>query len=80
MFCIIGNFSKDHSVLYVLKSLDRKLVSNMHHRDHLRIFRLQEINLRPAHDKLLVIIRNLRFQRKEDLNGKVVCKIHIRFC
>ncbi len=43
---IIDSFGKDHGASYVLKTLDGEPAPNMHHGDHLRIFRLREEYLR----------------------------------
>ena len=59
---IIDGFCGNHWASYVLKTLDGKPTPNIHHSDHLRIFRPREGYLRSADE----ITRNLRFRRKKD--------------
>lgn len=63
---IIISFGENYSASYILKTLDRELISKIYYNDYLYIFCPQGEYLHLVDKEPLVITRNFFFKKKRD--------------
>lgn len=64
---MISNLNKNYNILYIIKILNKKVVSNTHYDKYLCIFRSLKRYLQIIDKNLFQILYNLHFRKKREL-------------